>query len=269
MNSPIPGLLAHLCTLALVRRGAFALLTVLLTAACAFSAGQAPAADSASPASPPVNAAPKPAAGPDHASDRGISEDEIRKLLQGKTLYLRDGYLDDTLSFNERGHIIGHSVQGSYTLSLIEINKVHLTKRRLEITGVRYGLHFLGARADEDSTKAVDRVRITPKKKVVKITIDRELVLTPKKKKHDARGPAPAENGANSSATTDANDPPRQAAQPAAGSPPEGSVKTEGVMVASSPAQAAQLLREAIDHIFAQSLDDGMIVAMPDFWKLY
>ena len=49
---------------------------------------------------------------------------------------------------------------------------------------MRYGLHFLGAQANEDPTKAVDRVRITPKKKVVKITIDRELVVIPKKKKH-------------------------------------------------------------------------------------
>ena len=34
--------------------------------------------------------------------------------------------------------------------------------------GVRYGLHFLGALPNEDPTKAVDKVEITPKKKVVR-----------------------------------------------------------------------------------------------------
>ena len=73
--------------------------------------------------------------------------------------------------------------QGSYTLSLIEIDRVHLTKHKVELEGVRYGLHFLGELPYEDPANAVDKVRITPKKKIVKITIDRELVVKPKKEK--------------------------------------------------------------------------------------
>ncbi len=76
------------------------------------------------------------------------------------------------------------------------IDKVHLSKHKVELTGNRYGLHFLGARPDEDPTKAVDKVRITPKKKVVKITIDRELVVTPKKKKVKKGEAAEANNAA-------------------------------------------------------------------------
>ena len=29
------------------------------------------------------------------------------------------------------------------------------------------------------------------------------------------------------------------------------------------------MLKEALDQIFAQGLDDRMMAAMPDFWKLY
>jgi hypothetical protein len=110
-------------------------------------------------------------------------EDELRKLLVGKQLFLRGGYLDNTLSYNEHGALIGHSPQGSYTLNGIQIDKVHLTKHKVELDGERYGLHFLGALPYEDPTKAVDRVNITPKKKEVKITIDRELVVKPKQEK--------------------------------------------------------------------------------------
>ena len=53
--------------------------------------------------------------------DGSITEEELRKQLVGKELYLRGGYLDNTLSFNEHGELIGHSPQGSYTLSGIQI----------------------------------------------------------------------------------------------------------------------------------------------------
>ena len=72
-------------------------------------------------------------------------------------------------------------------LSLIEIDKVHLTKRKLELEGIRYGLHFLGAAPSEDPMQASDKVRITPKKKFVKIAIDRAIVTAPKKKKSQIR----------------------------------------------------------------------------------
>src|ERR1019366_5357867 len=106
-----------------------------------------------------------------------ITEDDLRKQFEGKDLFLRGGYLDNTLTFNEHGVLIGHSPQGSYTLSGIRIEKVRLLKHKVELTGARYALHFLGALPSEDPTTAVDRVNITPKKKEVRITIDRELLV--------------------------------------------------------------------------------------------
>jgi hypothetical protein len=58
---------------------------------------------------------------------------------------------------------------------------VRLGKHKLELEGTRYGLHFLGALPNEDPTTAVDRVRITPNKKIVRITIDREVVVSARK----------------------------------------------------------------------------------------
>jgi TonB family protein len=201
-----------------------------------------------------------------------ITEDEIKQLLVGKTLYIRDGYLDNSLSFDEHGKLTGHSQQGSYTLSLVEIDKVHLSKHKVELTGIRYGLHFLGARPDEDPTKAVDKVRITPKKKVMKITIDRELVVTPKKKKGKKGGetaPANAGSGTPAAPAPELSDVDQAKAEMNAAPEAERPADSASVTTTTSPGHAAHLLRDAIDHIFAQGLDDRMIAAMPSFWKLY
>jgi TonB family protein len=112
-----------------------------------------------------------------------MTEDELKRQLAGKQLYLRGGYLGDSLNFDEHGHIVGHPAQGSYTLSVIQLDHVRLTKHKVEFEGIRYGLHFNEQLAYEDSEKAYDKVRITPNKKVVKVTIDREIVVSPKKKK--------------------------------------------------------------------------------------
>jgi len=106
----------------------------------------------------------------------------------GKDLFLRGGFLDNNLNFNEHGQIIGNAVRGSYTLSDIRIDRVHLTKHKVELEGQRFGLHFLGALPTEDPTKAVDRVQITTKKKFVRISIDREIVIKPKKEKDKDKG---------------------------------------------------------------------------------
>jgi len=201
-----------------------------------------------------------------------ITEDEVRQLLVGKTLYLRDGYLDNSLSFDEHGKLIGHSAQGSYTLSLVEIDKVHLSKHKVELTGIRYGLHFLGARADEDPTKAVDKVRITPKKKVLKITIDREPVVTPKKKKGKKGEDAEAAKGAPATAATptaEPSDAEQAKAEMNAAPEAERPADAGSVTTTTSPAHAAHMLRDAIDRMFAPGLDERMIAAMPSFWKVY
>jgi len=201
------------------------------------------AAPSAAPAdmqSSPPPAQPStiaPDVAPQSAQPGEITEDQVRKLLTGKELFLRGGYLDNTLSFNERGALIGHSPQGSYTLSGIEISKVHLARHKLELEGQRFGLHFLGALPYEDPTKAVDRVNITPKKKLVKITIDRELVVKPKqekgKKKSAKNTPKPAAKPVpNSAAPATAN----AASAPAASPTPVFAPAAEQTATLSGPA---------------------------------
>ncbi len=347
------------------------------TAPAAQATPAAPATDAATPADAESTDATPSTAGksptPAEPKGSGITEDQLKQLLVGKELYLRGGYLDNSLEFGENGQIIGHSAQGSYTLCGIQIEKVHLTKHKVELEGARYGLHFLGALPYEDPTKAVDRVRITPKKKIVKITIDRELVITPKKVKEakvkgkaaaakpgsppaaapstatnstPAAGAAPATQNASAapvaaaatpvpdaaatpvatapvaaSETTAANAPPAappattpapDASAPAAAAPATPSAATtqpappsapaaataaapakeltdaeqakaemaaapaaerpadpNSVTTTTSPAHAAKVLRDALDKIFAPGLDDRMMAAMPDFWKLY
>jgi outer membrane biosynthesis protein TonB len=225
----------------------------------------------------------------------GITEEELKQLLVGKPLYLRGGFLDNTLSFSEHGTLIGHSPQGSYTLSAVQVDRVRLTKHKVELEGARYGLHFLGALPYEDPTKALDRVKITPKKKVVKITIDRELVVTPKKKKEIAKGKDLKAKGTTpalavpvtSTDSTSAAPASAQTTPPAAPAPKEMSAEDEAkaemaaapaeerpadpssITTTISPAHATKLLRDALDKIFAPGLDDRMMAAMPDFWKLY
>ena len=221
-----------------------------------------------------------------------ITEDELKQQLVGKSLFLRGGYLDNSLTFNEHGAIIGHSAQGSFTLSGIEIDKVHLTKHKLELEGARYGLHFLGALAYEDPTTAVDRVRITPKKKVVKITIDREEVL-PRKNKNEKQGdrgkkpsggprrtaapsgpppaaqatpPATALGAADTGQQSDADQAKAEiAAAPAAERPADPA----SVTATYSQGHANNMLKDALSRVFAAGIDDKLIASMPDCWKLY
>ncbi len=245
---------------------------------------QAPQVTPAPPAAPAeTQPAPAPSvsqSAPSHASEPPeITEDEIRRLLTGKQLFLRGGYLDNALSYNEHGVLIGHSPQGSYTLCGMQIDKVHLTKHKLELEGQRYGLHFLGALPYEDPTKAVDRVNITPKKKVVRITIDRELVVKAKEKKEKGKAPASMHTAGPAQAAAPATGP---AAAPAA--TPEGDkvqaeiaaapqadrpADAKSVTTTTSQAHANQMLRDALDNVFAQGFDSRMIASMPEFWKLY
>jgi outer membrane biosynthesis protein TonB len=224
-----------------------------------------------------------------------ITEDELKHMLLGKQLFLRGDYMDNDLRFNELGTLIGHSPQGSFTLSEIQIERVRLTKHKVELEGIRYGLHFLGALASEDSSTAVEPLRITPKKKVLKITIDREQVLVRKKKEAGAKGkerkakPAPAAQTALASsaaaqpalatATATASQAPPAATEPseadqlkaqiAAAPAAERPADPASVTITYSPAHAANLLKGAIDRIFSVGIDDRLKASMPDCWKLY
>jgi hypothetical protein len=271
----------------------------------------APAAAPAATTGPAVTAKPEP---PKPAE---ITEEDLKKLLVGKELYLRGGYLENTLSFNEHGALIGHSPQGSYTLCAVKIDRVRLTKHKVELEGERYGLHFLGALASEDPSKAVDRVNITPKKKVLRITVDRELLVAPKKEggmwpfgktakpaaaaKPPAAGAKPASTPAQPAAaaatappaTAAAPAPPAAAAAPAATSVPPAAEPNEpseaeqikAEIAAAPPAErpadpgsltrtispehATKVLKDALDHIFAQGIDAQLLASMPPFWRLY
>ena len=223
-------------------------------------------------------------------------------MLVGKQLFLRGSYLGDSISFNEHGNAIGHPTVGSYTLSGVEIEKVRLTKHKAELVGSRYALHFLGALPYEDSSTGVDRVKITPKKKVLKITIDREQVVKPKKAKEPkekqpaeaAKGPvassesdapgqpqastasaapptAPATSQSPSpSAASSASEPPaEQSAEPAADQATDQAADQASVTTTLYPAHAAKVLRDAIDKIFSTGLDEKVKAQMPEFWQLY
>jgi outer membrane biosynthesis protein TonB len=251
------------------------------------AAESAPAPPADTPPAPPVSpTAPTASSQPSHAPEPAeISEDEIRHLLTGKQLFLRGGYLDNDLSYNEHGVLVNHSPQGSYTLSAIQIDKVHLTKHKLELEGQRFGLHFLGALPYEDPTKAVDQVNITPKKKEVKITIDRELVVKPKEKKEKGKEEKPAPKPAAAQVPTPAATPAPAAeatstpdasansaaaqAEIATAPAAERPADAKSVTTTISQAHANTLLRGALDNVFAQGYDTRLMDSMPDFWKHY
>jgi hypothetical protein len=266
-----------------------------------------PAAAQQAPGSPAQDAAPPPAApqqpaqeqaapgaangsqaggqsAPKPAGSEGagvISEEQLKQLLVGKDLFLRGGYLGDSITFNEHGTLNGHAPSGSYTLCGVRIDKIRLTKHKVELEGARYGLHFLGALPYEDPTKAVDRVRITPKKKVLRLTIDREIVVKAKKVKEDksakgkGRGPAATSGaGAAASAGTAAepaemSDADQLKAEIAATPEAERPADPKSVTTTTSPEHAKNVLLEALDKVFASRLDDRMLAQMPKFWRLY
>jgi hypothetical protein len=213
-----------------------------------------------------------------HTLGGEIKEDQLKQLLVGKTLYLRAGYQDNNLEFDEQGHLTGHSPKGSFTLSEIQINKVKLSKHKLELEGDRYALHFLGAAPYEDPTKATDRVKITPKKKEVRISFDREEVESPKKSREKGKGKHRKDERDHSTAKSDdaSTDSETSVAPETASetSPPTSAASDrrtdeKKTTKTTSPAHASQLLLTALDSVFSRGIDDRMIAAMPDFWKIY
>lgn len=205
----------------------------------------------------------------------GITEDELKRMLVGKQMMLRGAYMGDSLSYNEHGKLIGNSKPASFTLCAVQIEKVQLSKRKLVLTGSRYGLHFLGALAYEDPAKGMDLVKITPKKKNLKITIDRELVVKPKKvkepkhskHKHDAEESPTDDNAAAGMTPIEIVE--QAKAEASTEKLDEKPADPDSVTTTTSPAHSAALLRAALEDIFADSIDARIIAAMPDFWKLY
>jgi TonB family protein len=266
--------------------------TRLGVVACCAALALAFSATSQQPAQPEST---QPSATPVPSQEAGsITEAELKQMLVGKELYLRGGYLDNSLNFDEHGRLISHSPQGSYTLSAIQIDRARITKHKVTLEGARYGLHFLGQLASEDSSSAFDRVRITPKKKVVRITIDREMVVKPKKEKgakggkdpeagkekneknrkfsHVKPGAAPAAEQAQPAppqAADEMSEADQLKASIAATPVEERPADPKSVTTTTSPAHATMVLKEALTNIFAQGLDEHLMAELPDFWKLY
>ncbi|MFP5235197.1 MAG: energy transducer TonB [Acidobacteriota bacterium] len=186
-----------------------------------------------------------------------ITEEELRQQLLGKTFYLRGDWLDDNLHFDEDGKLDGTSPHASFTLSLVEITRVHLAKHRLELEGDRYGLHFLGALASEDQSAAFDKVRLTSKKKPLRISVERVRVDKPKKPKSARKKKQPlAAPGAPSV-------PPLNAPAPGLSDQVHSSESTHSV------ADANRALRSALDRIFSSGMDARMVESLPQPWHLY
>jgi len=220
-----------------------------------------------------------------------VTDEELKQLLTGKDLFLRGGYLGDDVTYNEHGRLNGHAPFGSYTLCAVRIDKVRLTKHKVELEGVRYGLHFLGALPSEDPTKAVDRVRITPMKKVLKLSIDREIVVKAKKVKEPkaAKNSAPAlapqtqapapEVASQPASSAAAREPAPQSAEPSESDQLQASIAATPanerpadlatVTTTTSPEHAKAVLEQALNNVFATSIDQRMLAAMPRFWQLY
>lgn len=221
----------------------------------------APAESTSSPARP---AAEMVAKAPGNTQNLG--EAELKARLTGRPLYLRGLWLGEDLHFNMNGDLIGQSPKGSFTLCGVYIDKVRVTKRTVELEGVRFGVHFEGEAPWEQQATSFDRIQITPKKKHQIIVIDRQLVVIPKKKK-----------GLFGKGGKD-----ERPDQPTAGANPEaGTAQAAGTQTAmvngkelppgatTSPEEAAEHLRKALNKIFAPDLDGKMIAEMPDYWQYF
>ena len=230
----------------------------------------------ATPSSPAHQTSPAPAASLATAqspASTSITEDELRRELVGKDLFLRGNYLDNTLTFDEHGALIGQSPQGSFTTCSIRINKVHLLKRKLELEGTRYGLHFLDALASEDPAMNVERINITPKKKAVRIFIARERVVRAKKIKDRKKGAPAAKPAADAepaaAAGTESGQSGTAGAAIAANPQAEEFARAKRATITHSQSHADQVLKTAIGNVFAQGLDERAMAAMPGYWKPY
>jgi TonB family protein len=228
--------------------------------------GQTPATAQAPEPAPVAEEGSKPNSGGSE-----VTEEELRKQLVGKPLFLRGAYLGDSLSFTEHGDPTGHPAKGSFTLSGVEIERVRLTKHKVELEGARYGLHYVDGLSEGDASKEVDRIRITQKKKVLRITIDREQVARTKPVKEKggkgkkgaakAAGPAELAGKAELAEQTGTVEPAEKESDQAA--------DPKSVTTTSRPAHAATMLQGAIDKVLAQEIDAKLQEQMPTFWRLY
>ena len=207
---------------------------------------------------------------PGKAADLG--EAELKAKLTGRPLFLRGLYLDETLHFNMNGDLVSQSPKGSFTLCGMFVDHVRVTKKTVELEGVRFGVHFEGEAPWDQQATSFDRIQITPKKKHQLIVIDRQLVVIPKKKKEKAeKGAKPGKPAAASAAGS--SDGEETAASSADGSADSKTAMVNGKELppgaTTSPAESAEHLRTALNKIFAPELDGKMVSEMPDYWQYF
>ena len=243
-----------------------------------FSSAQQTAAGGAvapAPVAPAVaSATPAAAAAADAALLRStppLTEDALRSRYVGKLIFLRGSYLGDDLNFDQNGKVDGSPAVGSFTLSAFKVQKVKLSKHKLEFEADRYGLHFFGALPFEDETKAYDQVKIS--KKPVHISIDRELIVIPKVKKDKKKKDEPTAQEVAATQTLKTRDAATATATTAEmPKPPATSgaiAETNEALAAVSPAHSAMVMNKALDNIFAGDMDLRMLSHLPDFWQEY
>jgi TonB family protein len=222
---------------------------VALLAAAFALAAQAQQPNGQPPSNSPAarSAAPSAGAPKNPPEVHATTEDELKSQLLGKTFYLRGQYSDDQLHFDTQGRLDGSSPKSSFTLAVIQIDKISLSKHKLEAHGVRYGLCIKERGPAGDPLVTWDKIRITPKKKSVKITIDRAQAVKPKKRRSKKSERSEAAEAA--------------AEEEAMGSATDGPVVSQG--------RANQLFKEAIDRVFSPRMDERMIAGLPDYWKPY
>lgn len=206
------------------------------------------------------------------------SDEDLRQALVGKQLYLRGLYLDDDLHFDMFGNLDGHSAKGSFTLCAVEIQHVRLTKRRVELEGIRYGIHFADEGNWAEQSTSFDRMPVTPKKKHLVISIDRQQVIVPKKKKGEddrqiagsvSAGSPAAASPAIVAGTRPQLVPASLAKSRSSPTPSPASADPAQAPTTQDPAKAAEQLESAVNRIFAPALDARMIAQMPDYWRYF
>lgn len=201
------------------------------------------------------------------AAQAEITEENLRKRLIGTTWYLRGEWLSDSLEFSMRGEVLGHPTKGAFTLALVRIEKVHLTRRNVELEGTRYALHFLGALPYENPKKSVEEIRITPKKKFMRLVIAREQVVKPKKSEKKKKNTSKIEVKDQAAASTGVA---RTDGLKTGALMDHGTMKTNpNATTTESPAVAEQALEQALDQIFAATVDKRMLATLPESWQLY
>ena len=222
----------------------------------------------------PPSAAATPS-GPAPSASDSILESELRTLLVGKPLFLRGCYLSDDLRFNERGGLYGSSPHASFTLSGVQIESLRLTKKELILEGDRYGYRFLGALPGNNPTDDMERIKITPRKKVLRIRIEREEVVAPKKEKEKPAKGEPGQSATNPNAPAGTQAPsaaPANATAPAANTTETDAANNEPLKdepTTTSPEHAVARLKETLSRLFTPALDDRFVGSMPTFWQLY